>query len=471
VKPTSINPNAVPSGAQGVVTSPVVADLSGNGTKQIALEASSRRCDDLPTLTARTAHTLRVRSAARAPAADTNETTPEGGCRAPPTRGPFYVARGLAEIHGLGQLDYLAGEVGNGILGVADRSGPPLFSIISSRPGTPAGRGGARLPRVIEDWQFFNGPAFAEISGDSLPVIIDSSGATSSHASTPAGVEPAGWPKLTGHGRPRRPPSATSLMTATSTLGRPPASARSSCGRRGGDLQPDQWRKFRHDEWNTAPRRRHRRPARIDDLRFSVSRTSAKYLDGTRGHGRCGTAQAYELRASATAITRALRERDADPIAPRRRGHGEARSFTPPAGALFLRPACRRRGRDKGPIASVGTLDLRRVRMKRPGGGHDRLTLKGRVLLTLAQLGSPGRTSPSRSRTAARVLQHHGAGLGAGAERHGTKVTFRGTIGAALVRLRLAAGCARSVALARDLNPGRRGGAVHERDRHRHARS
>src|SRR5439155_1630677 len=37
VKPTSINPNSVPLVAQGVVTSPVVADLDGNGTKEIAL--------------------------------------------------------------------------------------------------------------------------------------------------------------------------------------------------------------------------------------------------------------------------------------------------------------------------------------------------------------------------------------------------------------------------------------------------
>src|SRR5256885_7090416 len=43
------------------------------------------------------------------------------------------------------------------------------------------------------------GPAVAEISGDSLPEIIDSSGGYFVHAFNAAGVEPAGWPKLTGH--------------------------------------------------------------------------------------------------------------------------------------------------------------------------------------------------------------------------------------------------------------------------------
>ena len=98
--------------------------------------------------------------------------------------GHFYVAQGaFADIHGLGQLDYLAGEVGNGIVGSAAGSGPPiLFDHLLSAWNASTGAVEPAFPRVIEDWQFFNGPAVAEISGDSLPEIIDSSGGYFVHA-------------------------------------------------------------------------------------------------------------------------------------------------------------------------------------------------------------------------------------------------------------------------------------------------
>ena len=78
------------------------------------------------------------------------------------------------------------------------------------------------------------------------------------------------------------------------------------------------------------------------------------------------------------------------------------------------------------------------MRLRRPGGGHDRLTLEGRILLTLAQLGLPGHDvtvsltnggPPFFSITVpASALVPNGSG---------TKLAFRGTIGGALVRLRL----------------------------------
>jgi len=96
------------------------------------------------------------------------------------------------------------------------------------------------------------------------------------------------------------------------------------------------------------------------------------------------------------------------------------------------------------------------VRLRRPGGGHDRLTLKGRILLTLAQLGLPGQDvtvsltnggPPFFSITVpASALVPNGSG---------TKLAFRGTIGGALVRLRLGGRTRTDVSLsARDLNLG-----------------
>ena len=375
----------------------------------------------------------------------------------------LYVAQGaFADIHGLGQLDYLAGEVGNGIVGSAAGSGPPvLFDHLLSAWNATTGAVEPAFPRVIEDWQFFNGPAVAEISGDSLPEIIDSSGGYFVHAFNAAGVEPAGWPKRTGHWQTSTPSIGDINddghvdLVQTTRLG-----TLFVWQTAGATCQADQWRKFRHDEWNTGTYGADtRRPARIDDLRFSISGTSARLAWTAPGDdGKCGTAQAYELRASATPITR-VNFASATPIAiapPAAAGSAETRTFTPPAGALFYALRAVDEVGNKGPIASVGALDLRRVRMRRPGGGHDKLTLKGRILLTLAQLGLPGQDvtvsltnggPPFFSITVpASALVPNGSG---------TKLAFRGTIGGALVRLRLGGRARTDVSLsARDLNLG-----------------
>ncbi len=134
----------------------------------------------------------------------------------------------------------------------------------------------------------------------------------------------------------------------------------------------------------------------------------------------------------------------------------ETRPFTPPAGTLFYALRTVDEVGNKGPIASVGALDLRRLRLRRPGGGHDKLSLKGRILMTLAQLGLPGQDvtvsltnggPPIFSITVpASALVPNGSG---------TKLAFRGTIGGALVRLRLGGRARTDVSLsARDLNLG-----------------
>src|SRR5439155_882489 len=90
--------------------------------------------------------------------------------------------------------------------------------------------------------------------------------------------------------------------------------------------------------------------------------------------GKCGTAQAYELRASATPITRA-NFASATPIAiapPAAAGTAETRTFTPPAGALFHALRAIDEVGNKGPIASVGALDLRRAVNERDRHRHAR---------------------------------------------------------------------------------------------------
>jgi len=118
----------------------------------------------------------------------------------------------------------------------------------------------------------------------------------------------------------------------------------------GATCQPDQWRKFRHDEWNTGTYGADtRRPARIDDLRFSISGTSAKLTwtaPGDADHAR------------------QLRERDTDrDRAAGGRGLGRDAHLHTARRSALLRPAHRRRGREQG-------ADRERRRPRSPPGAH-----------------------------------------------------------------------------------------------------
>ena len=160
----------------------------------------------------------------------------------------------------------------------------------------------------MEDWQFVTGPAVADITGDPLPEVIATSGGFFVHAFNAAGIEPAGWPKLTGQWQTATPSIGDLDGDGTVEVVRLTRLGTLFVWRTAGATgQPDRWRKFRHDEWNTgAYGADTRRPARIDDLRFSTTGPTAR-LDWTAvgDDGRCGRADQYELRASSAPITRA----------------------------------------------------------------------------------------------------------------------------------------------------------------------
>ena len=139
VKPTSINPNAVPLVAQGVVTSPVVADVSGNGTKQIALgvflgDATIYNADGT------TAHTLQGTFGGTGAGSDTNETTPEGGLpRSSDHRATSTSRRARSRTStASGSSTTSPARSGTASSAPPPARGRPSSSIISSRPGTPA---------------------------------------------------------------------------------------------------------------------------------------------------------------------------------------------------------------------------------------------------------------------------------------------------------------------------------------------
>ena len=202
VKPASITPSAVPLVADGVGTSPGAADIDGNGDLEIA---TGVLLGD-PTIYNHDGTVFRTMSGAmggNGPGGDGEETTPEGGLgKASDDPVHYYVALGaFADLEGDSSIDYMIGTVGTGIAGLALASGAPApfdhyFSAWDATTGThkPA------FPRVMEDWQFFTGPAVADIDGapGGLPEMVTSSGGYFVHAFNAAGLEPAGWPKNVG---------------------------------------------------------------------------------------------------------------------------------------------------------------------------------------------------------------------------------------------------------------------------------
>src|SRR5262249_38749558 len=132
---------------------------------------------------------------------DGDEETPEGGLGSQPAL-HYGVFGAFADLQGAGQLSYLSRTLALGVATLANGTGviAPLGLPLSAWHPTT----GARLtnfPRLLEDWQFFTGPAVADLDGapDGTPEIVVSSGGYFVHAfNGVTGLEPAGWPKNVG---------------------------------------------------------------------------------------------------------------------------------------------------------------------------------------------------------------------------------------------------------------------------------
>jgi hypothetical protein len=455
VKPTSIAPSAVPVVAEGVPNSPALADVDGNGTLEIALavfigDPTIYRANGTTFATM-----LGAPFGATGAGGDTNEATPEGGlARATDQPSHFYTGQGVfADLEGDTLLDYVSGSVGNGLLTLATGSGTPaVFDHLLSAWNATTGAQKPAFPRVIEDWQFVTAPSVAEISGDALPEVLATSGGFFVHAFNALGVEPPGWPKLTGQWQTSAP-SVGDLdgdgqveVVQTTRLG-----TLFVWSTAGAACQADQWRKFRHDEWNSGTYGKDtRRPARVDDLGAFVSSGNVTLgWTAVGDDGRCGTAAEYELRASAAPIDESnFAGALTIPLAPPAvAGAAETRTVAPPAGAVYLALRAIDEAGNAGPLAVVQTgpapvvLELRKVRIRVRGGGADTLLFKGAMQALLADLGLPGQDI--------RLTLSNGSGnffdatvpaAALVADASGTKLRFRdasGAIAGGIVRLKI----------------------------------
>jgi hypothetical protein len=363
VKPISISPDPVPLVAEGVGTSPVVANVDGDPEKEIALGVFFGD----PTIYNHDGSVFRTLAGAfggTGAGSDEDEATAEGGMPRPADApSHYYVAQqAFARFDATGGLDYLTGMVGNGIAGFATGAGTrALFDHLLSAWDAASGTPKPAFPRVMEDWIFSTGPSVGDIGGATeAPEVVASSGGFFVHSFDATGAEPEGWPKLTGHWQTSTP-SLGDLdadgdveVVQTSRMGYVFA-----WGTDGETCQDDEWRKYRHDEWNTGTYGADtRRPARIDDLRaLRVGDLVTLRWTAPGDDGDCGRARVYQVLVSRSPLGSNVRPaRRVAAERPKPAGSTEVLTFTLPGWARYVTIRALDEARNAGHLTMAGPL-------------------------------------------------------------------------------------------------------------------
>jgi Subtilase family len=181
------------------------------------------------------------------------------------------------------------------------------------------------FPSVMNDLMFFNTPALADVSGDGMADVLQSSAVYDLRAYSLGGTVPAGWPKFTG---------GWSVMTPAVGDLNGDGKLDVALGSRDGWLfvwstdgaacQTTEWPKYQHDLWNTgAYGTDARRPAVLRDVQVSRDGDTITVSWIAPGDdGVCGKADHY--------IVRVGRHRTAGPPPPAPAGTRQSMTISDP---------------------------------------------------------------------------------------------------------------------------------------------
>ncbi len=159
----------------------------------------------------------------------------------------------VGSLLGTGDINIVYGAVGLNVLNMAAFGGlrEPFDHLVAAWSVDNDGYID-HFPMPIEDWQMFNDPIIADISGNGMPDIIEGSAGYQLWAWDANGDIPQGWPKFTG-----------GWMLASAAVGDVQGNgylAVAAATREGnlylwktkGPANDVQWPKFHHDLWNTG---------------------------------------------------------------------------------------------------------------------------------------------------------------------------------------------------------------------------
>ena len=192
VKPTALAAQGIPLAGEGVPSSPVLADVDGDGRDEVAIAAFTGQPE------------LYRGDGTRmgGPNAQASHFQTTGRGAGSTATAPAIIALGANAAFGrtepAGPLGFFSGAVDTRLAQaqVSPAQNVPFEHLLG---GWDAASGEWRpgFPRVVEGWTIIAGPAVADVDGEGGSEVLAGSSGNVLHAVSPDGSEPAGWPKDT----------------------------------------------------------------------------------------------------------------------------------------------------------------------------------------------------------------------------------------------------------------------------------
>jgi MYXO-CTERM domain-containing protein len=183
----------LPLVGEGIFSSPALADVDGDGDMEIAIagNAGPPRVFD--------ADGYMVRAMENGVAGDPiRDYGPMSDSQDKPLQ-VIFTNPAFGDLNNDGRLDLMQGAGGLAVAAAFASGGTRInFDHLMGAWDLRSGRFLYAYPRRIDDWQFFQAPAVADLDGDGWPEVIQGSAGYYMHAWNRMGQEPPGWPKFTG---------------------------------------------------------------------------------------------------------------------------------------------------------------------------------------------------------------------------------------------------------------------------------